>query len=202
VAEGIRGRRAGRKCSGPWAASWAMGFFFAKPLAADAWATLLRGPMGWESGDDTFVLPGADERRWPTRARQGRAKTGPRTAGEHKGAGAAASSAAQAAPPGSRLTQRKRGREKTESRTAALDQLITAKDHASGRIVAARSSSTRRASAATSRPSGPRASTSAEATMTPSAPASPAFEHGRAYSHQIPQRRARVSRPGPRPTRR
>jgi predicted signal transduction protein with EAL and GGDEF domain len=69
------------------------GFFFAKPLAADAWATLLRTD-GVGSGDDTFVLPGADETAVADASQAGPRKTGPRTAA-NKGAGAAASSAAK-----------------------------------------------------------------------------------------------------------
>jgi diguanylate cyclase (GGDEF)-like protein/PAS domain S-box-containing protein len=69
------------------------GFFFAKPLAADAWATLLRTD-GVGSGDDTFVLPGADETAVADASQAGPRKTGPRTAA-NKGPGAAASSAAK-----------------------------------------------------------------------------------------------------------
>jgi EAL domain-containing protein (putative c-di-GMP-specific phosphodiesterase class I) len=70
------------------------GFFFAKPLAADAWATLLRTDLVG-GGDDTFVLPGVDGAAAADTSKAGSSKVGrPRTAGT-KGTAAAGSAAAK-----------------------------------------------------------------------------------------------------------
>ena len=67
------------------------GFFFAKPLAADAWATLLRTDLVGNGGGDTFELPGADtgsvgseSKGGPNKATEPR-KTGVRNAGATQG---------------------------------------------------------------------------------------------------------------------